>query len=541
MSRYSQTFGSRLEDFWLPLGDERAAGAAIRVPSTHIPANGIGGRFAQGTGFTFSSRDMEAIKHARTVVSRDEAALLEEPLARPTVKWRLAILVALTVLVRIPLVWSTAAVPAQIVDEQHYVALATSLANGDGFAWTPGNPTSIRPPLYPFFIAMLWRLSGSQDFQIVRWAQVALGLTSVIVLYSIGRRWFDDRAAFMAAIGLALYPSLLFSGVLFLTETLFVTLLLLTVLAFARYTERPSIERAFILGIALGLSALARSIMWPFILILGPLVWITAGGLRRASKASALLALLVGYVCVVGPWSARNSALQGTFTVVDTMGGLNLLMGNYEHTPEDRMWDAVSLTGSRAWYHALPTTAPDGGAWTEGKKEKWAQREAVAFMTAHPLVTIRRAVLKFADFWGLERDFLAGIQRGYYAPPKWFAVAAGLGITFAYVLVAILGVIGIFLAPPGRSAHLLLLSIILFTAGVHTVVFGHSRYHLPLIPLVLLYASAAVTWGTWRQLTTKRPAGLAALAFTALLLWIWLRELMIRDWDKIQHLIGSGR
>ena len=485
-------------------------------------------------------RDMESIKPARPVVSRAENPDLEKPLAGPTVKSRLAILIALTLMVRIPLVWSTAALPAQIVDEQHYVALATSLANGDGFAWAPGTPTSIRPPLYPFVIATLWRLSGSHDFQIVRWAQVALGLTSVIALYAIGRRWFDERAAFMAAIGLALYPSLLFSGVLLLTETLFVTLLLLTVLAFARYAEHPSAERAFVAGLALGFSALARSVMWPFILILGPLIWIAAGSLRRASKVGALLALLVGYVCVVGPWSARNSVLQGTFTTVDTIGGLNLWMGNYEHTPEDRMWDAVSLTGSQAWYHKLPATAPDGGPWTEGKKEKWAQRQAVAFMTAHPLVTMRRATLKFADFWGLERDFLAGVQRGYYAPPNWFAAAAGLAITLAYVLVAIAGVTGVFLAPPGRNAHLLLLSIILFIAGVHTVIFGHSRYHLPLIPLMLLYASAAVTSGAWRQLPTKRPAGLAALAFTALLLLIWSRELMIRDWDKIQQLLGSG-
>ena len=72
------------------------------------------------------------------------------------------------------------------------------------------------------------------------------------------------------------------------------------------------------------------------------------------------------------------------------------------------MWDAVSLTGDRAWYATLPPAAPDGSPWTEGKKEKWAQGEAVSYMTAHPWTTLRRSVLKFADFWGLERDLLAG-------------------------------------------------------------------------------------------------------------------------------------
>jgi 4-amino-4-deoxy-L-arabinose transferase-like glycosyltransferase len=487
---------------------------------------------------SFPLPHMEAIK-AAPVSARGQRTALADPLERTTVKRRLAILVALTLLVRVPLVWSAAGLPAHIVDEQHYVALATSLANGEGFAWSADNPTSIRPPLYPFFIATLWRLSGSQDFQVVRWAQLFLGLASVMILYSIGRRWFDERAAFMAAIGLAIYPSLLFSGVLLLTETLFVTLLLFTVLSFARYAERPSAGRAFISGAALGLAALARSIMWPFIVIAGPLIWIAAGRRDRAERAGAVLALVLGYVCVVGPWAARNTALQGTMTVVDTMGGLNLLMGNYEHTPEDRMWDAVSLTGPQAWYQALPAAAPDGGRWTEGKKEKWAQRQAIEFMTAHPGVTLRRAVLKFADFWGLERDFVAGIQRGYYTPPGWLAAVAAVGITLGYAAAATLAVIGIFLSPPGRTAHLVLLSIILFVAGVHTIVFGHSRYHLPLIPLMLLYASAAISSGAWRQLT-KRPAGLAAIACTALLLLIWSRELVVRDWDKIQQLLGTG-
>ena len=41
-------------------------------------------------------------------------------------------------------------------------------------------------------------------------------------------------------------------------------------------------------------------------------------------------------------------------------------------------------------------------------------------------------------------------------------------------------------------AHLFLVSVIVFVCGVHTVVFGHERYHLPLMPFILLYAAAAI-------------------------------------------------
>ena len=32
-------------------------------------------------------------------------------------------------------------------------------------------------------------------------------------------------------------------------------------------------------------------------------------------------------------------------------------MGNYEHTPDDRMWDAVALTGEKNWSYALYAAA----------------------------------------------------------------------------------------------------------------------------------------------------------------------------------------
>ena len=109
----------------------------------------------------------------------------------------------------------------------------------------------------------------------------------------------------------------------------------------------------------------------------------------------------------------------GRLTIVDTMGGLNLRMGNYEHTPEDRMWDAVSDRG-RAELVACAARRAPGATLTEGQKDKWAQRKAVEYMVAHPGTTLRRAVIKFADFWGLEREYAAGIAQGLYARRRWF-------------------------------------------------------------------------------------------------------------------------
>jgi hypothetical protein len=160
-------------------------------------------------------------------------------------------------------------------------------------------------------------------------------------------------------------------------------------------------------------------------------------------------------------------------------------------------------------------------------------------MREHPQTTLRRSVLKFFDFWGLERDFIAGVQRGYYDTPLWFAALGALAMTFGYVATAIFAVIGISLAPPERRAHLLLITIVLFICGVHTVVFGHSRYHLPLVPILLLYAASAVSSGRWREVFTFGRPSLLATSMVVLLGIVWLREIFVRDWDRIRSIVAG--
>ena len=89
-------------------------------------------------------------------------------------------------------------------------------------------------------------------------------------------------------------------------------------------------------------------------------------------------------------------------------------------------------------------------------------------MLANPATTLRRAVIKFGDFWGLEREFAAGIMEGLYSPPSWLGVPASLVIAVAYAVVALLFAAGVWLAAPEWRIHLLLLL---------PVVSHHGRAH----------------------------------------------------------------
>jgi 4-amino-4-deoxy-L-arabinose transferase-like glycosyltransferase len=471
-----------------------------------------------------------SLPSAGTVAGRLAAAL------RPH-RALLAIL-AIGLVVRLALLAASTPLTLRIVDEQHYATLAANVLGGDGFAWGPGQPTSMRPPLYPFFVALVWRVWGSESLQAIRGVQILLSLLTVAGVYVLGLRLFNRHAGVAAACILCLYPSFLFAGVLLLTEVLFAFLLVMLALLYHGLLRRPTAATAAGVGVTLGLAALTRSVLWPFPVVLAPLLCLSVRTtMTRRLALGACFA--VGYLCIVMPWAARNIRLQHTFTVVDTMGGMNLLMGNYEHTPEDRMWDAVALLdGEKSWSHGLSQRHPDAVSWTDGQKEKWAQREALAYMAAHPLTTLRRTVLKFADFWGLEREMVAWFES--QRPPAWVVWPAVVATAVAYPAVALIAAIGLWsLRPNDGRSHLMIVAVALFMTAVHSVVFGHSRYHLPLVAFLALYAGA--TWVGWRagelRFTRRRLAG--ACVMCATLVSIWGYEIFVRDADRLRTVLGA--
>ena len=440
--------------------------------------------------------------------------------------------------IRVAIISQTAGLGATITDEQHYVAIASNILERQTFAGADGQPTSIRPPLYPALVALVWSVTSAGDLQAVRYLQVALSAITVGLVFLIGRLAFSRPAAAVASAIVWLYPSLIFFNVTILTETLYTLLLTLFLVLGVRLVQKPTTLVAIGCGLALGLATLTRSVLWPLPLVLCPLLALAIPGTWKQRLAVPFLVFLAFSLTIL-PWAVRNTRLQGVTTIVDTMGGINLRMGNYEHTPDDRMWDAVSLRGNRNWVYGID--ADFDHAPTEGEKDKWAQRRAVAYMLAHPATTARRAAIKFGDFWGIEREFVAGVQGGLFAPPSWFVwIAAGL-TALSCVLLMLTGAAGVWLAPVKWREHLLLLLPVLAITAAHTIVFGHSRYHIPLVPVLALYAAALVTPRltgsvTLRSLANRAgvAARLGAAVTTVLLLGIWGRELLFVEGPRLR-------
>src|SRR4029453_3516611 len=155
-------------------------------------------------------------------------------------RWRvLAYLFAGGLILRLVLLWSTTSLFTPIVAEQQNRNPSLNFLGARGLAWSPGEPTSLRPPMYPTLLAGIWAVAGHDNMQAVRIVQILLALLTTFVVYQLGRRAFGSAVGEIGAITVWLYPSLIFFNFTILTETLFTFLLTLFVLLTVMLVQTP--------------------------------------------------------------------------------------------------------------------------------------------------------------------------------------------------------------------------------------------------------------------------------------------------------------
>ncbi|HMA46591.1 MAG TPA: hypothetical protein VKP11_05235, partial [Frankiaceae bacterium] len=248
-------------------------------------------------------------------------------------------------------------------DDGIYTALARSLAEGHGYRllYLPGAPAAVHyPPLYPAFLALLWRAWPAFPDNVVlfRAANAAfLGLFAAGFAAHLARRRALSPAlsALVVAIGCTAVPLLSVVTVLF-AEPLFLVLALgawWLADAAAGADGRRALGLAAGAGVLAGLAGLTRSIG----------VAVVAGsvlGLFLARRRPGALVAAVAALLLLAPWVAWSAAHRaGVETVLaanyGTYGDLVRQAGWHWLTP-DAAWDVLRPLG----YVAFATLRP---AW----------------------------------------------------------------------------------------------------------------------------------------------------------------------------------
>lgn len=216
-------------------------------------------------------------------------------------------------------------------DAVEYLALARSVAGGEGFSDDGGaTPAVYRPPLFSILLGAWFRLTGTSSVLSAAVFQSLLHGLGVAAAFLLFLEILPSRAwASGAALVLAITPLLVTRVAFVLQEP---TVLLFTVLAAwasARLVRAPSPGRAALAGAAWGICALAKVVCWfaPFLLLA---MRFLPERLRWSWRRREAACLLIGFILVIAPWTARNYVHFHRFIPVNAQGK-GMLEWNVEH------------------------------------------------------------------------------------------------------------------------------------------------------------------------------------------------------------------
>jgi 4-amino-4-deoxy-L-arabinose transferase-like glycosyltransferase len=365
----------------------------------------------------------------------------------------------------------------QVYDEQ-----ARNLLAGRGF-WSDLEPErSRRGPLYPFFLAGIYSVFGPA-YSAVRIVQCVLGAGTAVLIFLLASHLFHPRIGLWAGLGTALYPLLLLLPDGLMLENLLIPLCALLLFLLVRLSPGRTAAAAALIGLVLGLIALIRpiSLVFPGYLALGLLALHGLSRWRETVK-TCLIATLV-MACVVAPWTIRNYRLHHRFIPVSTYE-IGFWLSNNEH-----------LQPGEVHANALMPLAERLGRENEMQAADYAREQVMRFIRTHPLAYVKLCLQRFISLWSPLYPFRPPFLK-HSIPWAMLLIAAGAG--------------GVLLRGSWRRVFWLYV-LILWQVMSYIWFHAEPRYHLPMMPLLIILA--AVAWdglyaaGRRRLKALNTPAG----------------------------------
>jgi 4-amino-4-deoxy-L-arabinose transferase-like glycosyltransferase len=379
-------------------------------------------------------------------------------------------------------------------DQFVYHHIADQLAAGDGYQFF-GEPTLRWPPAYPFLLSLAYRLGGPD----ATWGfllNASISAAAVPLVYLIGARVLDRRAALVAAGAVALLPGQwLFSATL-LTEPLAALQLLAVLYVVVRFPLR--VPTAVVLGALIGLAALTRG--EGALLGLVPLVgyWHRVD-VRRLVALLALAAVVAG--AVVAPWAVRNARVAGEVVGLSLNSAETIWAGHNPTADGGPTYAPRELLAPAADVPFGPERELANARILRDDARRWAMDNPhrVVGLVPLKLLQLLSGDGKVVTVWIEAEDPALGTlgpALAVLADMGWYLLLAALVLALVQAGRGVLDV-------AWMRAALVLPAAALVLYGV--VLYGNFRYRVPYQPVLALVAAPAALWLV-RSVRPEAPA-----------------------------------
>ncbi|MCK4547079.1 MAG: tetratricopeptide repeat protein [Candidatus Eisenbacteria sp.] len=368
------------------------------------------------------------------------------------------------------------------LDAKFYDRWATAIAEGD---WLSQGPFFMGP-LYPYFLAVFYRLFDTSIFQTAI-IQAVIDSASCALIYVTGcRLWGREKEGLLAGLLACFYgPMILYTGeLLFPTLAMFINILFLYLVVRADESWNPGV--LFLAGILLGLSALGKATVLVFypVVVAWWLVKRPRPALRSLVRPAAVLAL--GVAAMVLPVTARNRMVGGDWVLITSNAGLNFHIGNNAQSSGAYLRPAsldvsVDPAGQRiaeaAWGRSLKPS----------EVSKYWFSESLKFLDGHPERFASLFLKKMVFFWSaweVPQIESFNFQKRY---------SPILKLPFpSYGWIVPLAVVGVVLAGSRRRWAALPMGLAVAYSLAIAVFFVTGRYRMAVLPYLLILSAGGI-------------------------------------------------
>jgi hypothetical protein len=377
-------------------------------------------------------------------------------------------------------------------------------------------------PLYPFLIALLYRLFGYGPF-VPGFFQTCLDAGTAVLIYKITVRAIDDssdkrgKAANTAGIAAAaawcfFLPAQAYSAILMPTAGA-VFIFWFLVWQIVRTGSAPSRWRCFVCGLLIGFTAMGVAAILFLIPLFVGAIFIRRTQLRLGAKGVALVLLFAGVFVGTSPCWLHNYFVARDSVFLSAHSGINLWLGNnpaatgYPRFPNLHAGQGEMLRDS---IEQAETAA--GRPLKRSEVSRYWSSKARDYISANPGAWLKLLARKIGNFWNaFEYDDLGVI-----------AILREHGVVFPglrFALVAVFGLSGAVFSwrtfPTSRwiaaAIGLQLLAIL--------PVFVTERYRLAVVPGLLVLAALGLE-RLWNRCASGNYGGAALqLGLVALSAW----------------------
>jgi tetratricopeptide (TPR) repeat protein len=378
--------------------------------------------------------------------------------------------------------------------------------------WYGGATTFHQTPLYPYFVAAVFKLLGD-DRLMLGYAQALLGALTCLLTFLLASRMISLRAGVIAGLLLAFMSNYYFYDAFILRDGPMAFVVVLTTLALDVAVERGRARDWLLAGASLGLFTLAKETGLPLLLLtLGCLVIVWHRRPGRLLRTAAQL--LAGWMAVVSPAYVRNVMVDASTFRLSTRGPEVFITGNAKdqsgvswNPPIELMRELLmesNFSLPRAMALTLATHRSDplgylGLLWNKTS----------AYLNSYEVPNNVNYYLYRAHLPTLRLGF---VSMAFVAP------AMLLGLVLGITRRKRLGVLYVMLG--AISASVILLYIL-------------GRFRVQALPLMAIFAALSVDWA-WTVWSRRQWATLVLAAFPLSLLgwWTWSDADPFRDDNK---------